>query len=96
MIRGRWDEKAELFLVEEHTGNRWRILAVMSRDDAVEFTEECQVQCNRAWGVTEEDLADQDDLIALGHASPDDADLPHVVRLADGSARVDLEFHERR
>lgn len=92
MIRGRWDEKAETFLIETFTGKRWMILAAMSRDDAVEFTEGCQVQCNRAWGVTEEDLASQDDLVALGHAVPDDADLPHVVRLADGSARVDLEF----
>jgi hypothetical protein len=95
MLRARWDARIERVIVERVDGDGWRVgYDELTRGEFSEFLNQAEVVCDEAHGVNhvEEWPDEQVELPATAVLDDPEADLPTVVRLSDGSARVDLEF----
>jgi hypothetical protein len=97
MLLARWEADIERVIVERVDGSG-RVLGYhrMTRDEFSEFLNQAEVVCDEAHGVNHVE-AWPDERVELGRPLVEvlddpEADLPTVVRLSDGSARVDLEF----
>jgi hypothetical protein len=95
MLRARWDAGTERVIVEKvFTDGRVFGYARLTRDEFDAFVEQAEGVHNEAFGVAhvEEWPDERVELPATVVLDDPEADLPTVVRLSDGSARVDLEF----
>jgi hypothetical protein len=95
MLRARWDAGIERVIVERVDGDGRRVgydkLTLDEFDAFCDQAEEVRYEAFaavRAEGWPDERV----ELPAARVEDDNEADLPTVVRLSDGSARVDLEF----
>jgi hypothetical protein len=95
MLRARWEADIERVIVERVDGSG-RVLGYdrMTRDEFDAFVEQAEGVHNEAFGVAHVEAWPDErvELPATAVLDDPEADLPTVVRMADGSARVDLEF----
>jgi hypothetical protein len=105
MLTARWDAVIQRVIVENRwPDGRLSGYARLTRHEFDSFLDHAAIVRHESWGNQTGDPWDglehvtepwPDEVIELGPAAVLDdpeADLPAVVRLADGSARVDLEF----
>jgi hypothetical protein len=105
MLRARWEADIERVIVERVDGSG-RVLgyARLTRQEFDSFLDHAAIVRRESWGgqtgdpwdglenVTEPWPDERVELPATAVLDDPEADLPTVVRLSDGSARVDLEF----
>jgi hypothetical protein len=94
MLRARWEAGNQRVVIETATRLGWLAIDSMSGEEWDEFCDQAEAVRNEAHGVAHvEPWPDERvELPATAVLDDPEADLPTVVRLSDGSARVDLEF----
>jgi hypothetical protein len=91
----RLDARTGEVVLRRRTADGWEDIDRMSANDAVRHLWHLHDICNQAAlaaGTFEDDAGHDADEVRV--VDDCEADLPVVVRMADGSARVDLEFGE--
>jgi hypothetical protein len=94
MLRARWEADIERVIVERVDSDGRRVgYDKLTRDEFNDFIDQAiKVHTEAFAGVHVEPWPDERVELPCAIVDDPEADLPTVVRLSDGSARVDLEF----